>query len=86
MATTINTQTAVSDAVANASFLKKSGWTFNAIGIVAFIVGLLIGVSGIWITGCAGITAGCYLLFKSHQQLETVRSEASTTAPSATKK
>lgn len=57
----------------NVVFLKKSGWTFNVIGIVLFIVGLIIGENGIWITGCAGILSGCYLLFKARQQAETIK-------------
>lgn len=58
----------------NAAFLKESGWTFNVIGVIALIVGLITGISGIWITGSAAILSGCYLLVKSRQQLESLKS------------
>lgn len=63
-------QTASEALAANAEFLSKSGWTFNVIGIIAFIIGLLVGIDGIWITGCASMLSGCYLLVKSHQYHE----------------
>ena len=64
-------QQTVSEALAaHAIFLSKSGWTFNVIGIIAFIIGLLVGIDGIWITGCAAMLSGCYLLVKSHQYHE----------------
>lgn len=63
-------------ALQNAEFLKKSGWTFNVIGIILFIVGLIMGVNGIWITGCAGVLSGCYLLFKSRQQVDEVKKQS----------
>lgn len=53
----------------NADFLKKSGWTFCIIGIIAFIIGLLVDIGGIWIPGCAAIASGVYLLIKGKQQL-----------------
>lgn len=55
--------------VGKKNFLTISGWVFNVIGILAFIIGLIVGVGGIWITGCAGLTAGIYLLIKGKQQL-----------------
>lgn len=66
-----NSATAVTaDPVAgNADFLKKSGWTFCIIGIIAFIIGLLVDISGIWIPGCTAIASGVYLLIKGKQQL-----------------
>lgn len=51
------------------NFLTDSGWTFNVLGIIAFIIGLLIGVPGVWITGCAAVLAGCYCIVKGKQQL-----------------
>lgn len=53
------------------NFLTKSGWVYNIIGIIAFIVGLIVGSTGIWITGCAAITSGCYCIFKGKQQLKS---------------
>lgn len=55
-------------AVDNSAFLTKSGWVFNVIGVIAFVAGLIIGESGIWITGCAAVLAGCYCLVKGRQQ------------------
>lgn len=51
----------------NSVFLTRSGWVFNVTGIIAFIAGLVTGVTGVWITGCAGILAGCYCLAKGRQ-------------------
>lgn len=66
-----NTAVAVTaDLVAgNVGFLKKSGWTFCILGIIAFIIGLLVDISGIWIPGCTAIASGVYLLIKGKQQL-----------------
>lgn len=55
--------------VGKSNFLTKSGWVYNVIGILAFIIGLIVGISGIWLTGCAGVVAGCYCLIKGKQQL-----------------
>lgn len=56
--------------VSKSNFLTKSGWVYNIIGILAFIIGLIVGISGIWLTGCAGILAGCYCWIKGKQQLK----------------
>lgn len=62
---------AVDPAVRNARFLNKSGWTFCIIGVIAFIIGLLVGVGGIWIPGCAAIASGVYLLVKGRQEMHS---------------
>ena len=51
----------------NSLFLTRSGWVLNVAGIIAFVAGLVIGATGVWITGCAGILAGCYCLVKGRQ-------------------
>ncbi|MDE5644353.1 MAG: hypothetical protein K2I45_01775 [Muribaculaceae bacterium] len=66
----------------NADFLKKSGWTFCIIGIIAFIIGLLVDISGIWITGCTAIASGVYLLIKGKQQLHADAQLHAETKPS----
>lgn len=55
--------------VGKSNFLTKSGWVYNVIGILAFIIGLIVKIPGIWLTGCAGLTAGFYCIFKGKQQL-----------------
>lgn len=50
------------------NFLTDSGRVFLVIGVIALIVGLLIGVSGIWISGCAAITSGVYLIIKGRAE------------------
>lgn len=52
------------------NFLTKSGWVFVIIGVLAFIGGLLVGSTGIWITGCAAVLSGLYCMVKGRQQLE----------------
>lgn len=56
-------------------FLKESGWTFCIIGAIAVIVGLIAGVSGIWITGFGAIACGVYLMIKAKQALEEAAKE-----------
>lgn len=55
--------------VGKSNFLTKSGWVYNIVGAIAFIAGLIIGSSAIWITGCASVTAGIYCIVKGRQQL-----------------
>lgn len=51
------------------NFLTTSGWVFNVLGIIAFIAGLTVGSTGLWITGCASLLSGCYCIVKGKQQL-----------------
>lgn len=56
--------------VGKSNFLTKSGWVYNVVGVIAFVVGLIVAVPGIWITGLTAVTAGVYCLIKGKQQLE----------------
>lgn len=51
------------------NFLTASGWVFNVLGIIAVIAGLVVGSTGLWITGCASLLSGCYCMAKGKQQL-----------------
>lgn len=66
-------------------FLKKSGWTFVVIGAIAFIVGLLIGVSGIWISGGTAVACGVYLFIKAKQAADAVAKQTKAASTSAQK-
>lgn len=47
--------------------LGKSAIWFAVIGIVAFIAGVIMKSTGIWITGCAAMLSGGYLWMKGKQ-------------------
>lgn len=60
----------------DAKFLKESGWVFLIIGAIAFIVGLIGGWNGIWISGATAIASGAYLMIKSRQAAEEAAKKA----------
>ena len=55
--------------VGKKNFLTDSAWVFIIIGVIGFIAGLIVKISGIWITGCAAVACGVYCLIKGKQQL-----------------
>lgn len=52
------------------NFLTKSAWVYIIVGCIAFIVGLFVKESGIWISGATAVSCGVYCYIKGKQQLK----------------